>query len=444
VRLAETKERPIPFVGWGPGSYRRQIRYDLTKEIIEDIDLPDKEPPLRPPHLQGIQVTVSENHPEWRGVNRPAGDQGGEFTTSRRYVLPPPGGSYNIYTGWHPWSQGFSYRTFYKGPFTVSPFHVPNVRTDTWEQTGESTLLAYGTTAIAKCAPTRPSVDLATSLLDLYHDGLPKLFGKAAWEENTKKALTVKQTRQHAGNEVLNYQFGWVPLVSDVSDFVKTIAHLDKLLKQYARDNGKVVRRKFDFPPEIVESNVVIDANAVPFGPQSRPDMFDFNSSRPQVVRNRKVTVRRWFSGAFIYHLPYTFFAEVYDGRSARGFQALSQTLGLELTPEVLWELAPWSWAVDWFTNVGDIISNRDTWNNDGLVLKYGYIMEHRVQVDTYTWVGPSRLFAGGQDHTPDPLTVVFETKKRRKATPFGFGITFDGFSSVQKAIIAGLALAKF
>jgi len=113
--------------------------------------------------------------------------------------------------------------------------------------------------------------------------------------------------------------------------------------------------------------------------------------------------------------------------------------LGLSLTPETLWNIAPWSWAVDWFSNTGDVISNLSDWASDGLVMHYGYMMEKTIVKDTYN-ITPSGIQAFPS--VPN-LTLVTETKQRIRANPFGFGLSFDGLSTIQKAILAALGISR-
>jgi len=126
-------------------------------------------------------------------------------------------------------------------------------------------------------------------------------------------------------------------------------------------------------------------------------------------------------------------------------FGELSQArkiLGLELTPENIWAITPWSWAVDWFTNAGSVIKNYQAFALDGLVMRYGYIMEHVVTKNTYYHVGPI-LNCWGDSDAPTPMCFVTETKKRRRATPFGFGLTMAGLTTRQKAITAALGISR-
>jgi len=342
----------------------------------------------------------------------------------------------HVETDWVYWIDGYDYRVIWDGPLTIAPTILGDLRSASAVESDDVSLDAWGAKAIASCAPTRPSVNLASSLLELYRDGLPKLIGKELWQDRTLKAVA---------SEHLNAQFGVAPLLSDVSDFVRTVIDMDKKLRQFVRDNGKVVRRRYSFPPVVTVEDTVVDSNAVLYGPNSEPAIFgDFNvTPKPQVVRHREVTVNRWFSGAFVYHIPQTVVRAIYSPFADK-FQEMRILLGTDLTANVLWQLAPWSWAVDWFTNAGDVINNADMWASDGLVMKYGYIMEHKVQRDIYTYVGSTRIPSLDRvGWRPSQLQVVLETKRRRKANPFGFGLTYDGLSAIQKSILTALAVSK-
>jgi hypothetical protein len=103
------------------------------------------------------------------------------------------------------------------------------------------------------------------------------------------------------------------------------------------------------------------------------------------------------------------------------------------LTPEALWNLAPWSWATDWFANVGDVISNMTAFAGDNLVLRYGYLMEHSMIEDTYT----------RNDISAGSFQLITESKRRIKANPFGFGVSWEDLSPFQLSIAAALGLSK-
>jgi hypothetical protein len=146
--------------------------------------------------------------------------------------------------------------------------------------------------------------------------------------------------------------------------------------------------------------------------------------------------IERWFSGAFTYYLPDNYYSRNKWKKAAAQLEIL---LGVELTPEVVWNLVPWSWAADWVANYGDVLSNVGDFGQDSLVMGYGYMMEKATSSHTYI----------SQDHRvpglPDPLTFKLssETKRRVRASPYGFGLTWQGFTPKQLAILGSIGITR-
>jgi len=151
-------------------------------------------------------------------------------------------------------------------------------------------------------------------------------------------------------------------------------------------------------------------------------------------------TDERWFRGAFRYYIPTG--PTLLDKFSGWMSQA-DHLLGVKLTPEVLWNIGPWSWAVDWFTNTGDIMKNISNLGKDGLVMQYGYSMATRSYIRKYEATFNTR----GIYDPPLYRTTTRETslviKQRRPATPYGFGTNLSTLSPKQIAIMTALGLSK-
>jgi hypothetical protein len=143
-----------------------------------------------------------------------------------------------------------------------------------------------------------------------------------------------------------------------------------------------------------------------------------------------------WFSGCYTYQYEPTEMDNL-----ERIVQEASLLYGLELTPEVLWNLAPWSWLVDWVANVGPVVHNLSAFQQDGLVIRYGYVMETTTRTYRRTNTVRPQSFA--------PIPFVYDdsfigTRKRRvQATPYGFGLTLDAFTNRQWSILAALGMTR-
>ena len=121
---------------------------------------------------------------------------------------------------------------------------------------------------------------------------------------------------------------------------------------------------------------------------------------------------------------------------------------GLNPTPSLLWEVLPWSWLIDWFSNVGDVVSNMSSNAVDNLVAHYAYVMRTQTVQTTYTayykcdtgTTGAYKCSGGEGTCTATKLTV---TKSRAKATPYGFGVSFGGLSAYQVSILGALGMSR-
>lgn len=396
--------------------------------------------------MDSSQITASRGNPAY--VHKLDSDRGGPFWTSKYWFSTRFGGvpvsltdfpkhTYYFYRV----GQGEGFITF---PLLPLPLYtrsvIPTSHNDgyyNWLPSSPEFLEAWGAKAVEACKPTRTANSLYVSLKELKQDGLPKMISFSVWEEKTR-AL-----RNAAGSEYLNYQFGWLPLVNDIRKFYDTASQFEKIWSQYERDAGKPVHRRFKSDPveEFVEDYPSTTQNLSISGPFSD---FSFNSKGRTLIRQVKKTRRMWFSGSFEYYLPSR--GDMTQLASLRRQLArLNKLLGVVPTPDMIWSATPWTWALDWFSNAGSVISNLSDTLANGLVMPYGYAMEHTKTETLVSSVGGT-IFVGPQKRGPAPvlrICVVQETKQRVQASPYGFGLTWSGFSPQQLSILASLGVTR-
>jgi hypothetical protein len=288
---------------------------------------------------------------------------------------------------------------------------------------------ALGATAISRCKPGSPNAQLANFLGESLQD-LPSIAGAAILRDKAKRYRSY-------GNEYLNVQFGWVPFLADIRRMVTSLQNATKIIKQYDRDVGRPVRRTYAF-------DIPVDTSSSDLYGYSGPlvglgTYFMDSEARAAIRRDIRIDKSVWFAGRFVYHLPVSASAL---GRLGEYENRANILLGSRITPETLWELTPWSWFLDWFANLSEIVSNGNA-ASENLVIQYGYLMVHTKE--THSWSTLPGLRTAGYG---DPVPVcradfTRETKTRVRATPFGFGLDWDGFNPFQLSILAALGIAR-
>jgi hypothetical protein len=375
------------------------------------------------------QVTSSEGHawPRDRGVR----DAGGNFETYKLlYSNPNVEGSYitgpfmhSVYPSYCI-GNDFPYYAGAPAVFVQDPPTDTNVKQ--WiGGSSENALLVQGSKFVAATIPTNPVVDGSVSLAELYREGLPSMVG-AGFMKSRASIL------RGAGSEYLNYQFGWKPFVADLQAASRAVIEQENILKQLTRDSGKDVHRKRLLPTERTAGALISNRTYSPSGIQESAFV------GPSWYRASDILTKDvWFSGCYTYHFDLSTMSEV--SRIATQARLL---YGVTLTPEVVWNLAPWSWLVDWVTNVGSVLHNVSAFQNDGLIMRYGYVMEKDSrQFTRRTLHGPYEGPSSYPGASHDEFLGIL--KRRRKASPFGFGLIESGFTTRQWSILAALGITR-
>lgn len=301
-------------------------------------------------------------------------------------------------------------------------------------------LVVYGTTAIKATKPDKPAASLSISLIELVKEGIPALIGFAAYQKGTKQ-YGPGNVSNKAGGEWLNYQFGILPLVAAVQDLANAVKNSDKIIRQYIRDSGRQVRRSMDFPP-IITTYTTQTGNTSTSVPSSNIGSIDTDlgfmngGGLWSYSVERRMHERIWFSGAYMYYLDKVG-NDPFDDLD-RYSKLADKLLGSAITADVLYSVTPWSWLLDWFYNFGDIISNAVSFNQNGVLLRYGYVMRETVRTNEVT---SKDLVWNGKNFGPVSTSYTTVQKERIKGTPYGFGVNPNSLNTSQISILAALGL---
>jgi len=396
-------------------SYRDVVSADNTATAVQDQRPgPHGSPPRNPLHL-GLGARGA-----WAQTPY---DSGHDFDTFReKTVYSHP--SFRL--------SNLAGTSYYEGPLVLDKSLVSWIGSaPPWSSSAAGVI---GAQFIRATRPTAPSAQLATAFGEIFADGrVASIIGGSLMSDKLN-------VFRKAGGEYLNVTFGWLPFLADLLDVLNAVVNSRKIIEQYVRDSGQIVRRRRSYSPinthEPVQTfsgrELVFPVSG--FGSYIEPDA---------QKRRGTLTVRSWRTEKYSFSAAYTYYLDTggdFFSDLRRFEQLANRLLGTRITPEVLWELVPFSWLVDWMSSTGVYISNYSSFNGDELVLRYGYVMR---QLEHWRQISFSGASYGGKSLGTVTETLSSIRKSRVRSTPYGFGLNPDAFNARQWAILAALGLTK-
>jgi len=258
---------------------------------------------------------------------------------------------------------------------------------------------------------------------------------------SAKKAELKRMVRspKPISNQFLNTVFGWAPLVDDVSKMCEVVLNYSDFVADATRKNGRWQRRKFK--EEVVEFEEVLSSQTGTSNfstPYMTTGWIVPQSGRLQLVRQTVTQV--WYEGSFKQYYP-EFDESLMGDKSAIASVAQAIRLsGLEINPVNVYKVLPYSWLLDWATNVGDNIQLIHDMASDAVVSRYFYLMRRTVHRFVYR---VSFSFVSGGSISYE--AVAGHEIKRREVGQNAFGFTAlpGGLSGMKLSILAALGFSR-
>jgi hypothetical protein len=285
-------------------------------------------------------------------------------------------------------------------------------------------------------APSVGEFSLSTFLGEL-REGLPRL---------VPDLLTRAKTAKAAGGDYLNVEFGWKPLLNDVRSLADTFLQASMgLFRPFGATHRMRGSRpietfsRYDGVGKVPLSVYCGNYGSMPnFSPGTGTGALSGLQGQGLTSIVSKTTLNQWVEGEFVY-IPKA-------GFDPKNFLDRYETLAsVNVTPAVLWELAPWSWFVDWFAQIGQAIAAMEAGISNRVLSTYFYAMEDAsattklssvniTSVSGFIYQGPSRV-----------ISELSRRRRRRiRGNPFGFsGSSSSALNVQQMGILAALGLTK-
>lgn len=335
----------------------------------------------------------------------------------------------------------------YSGIFHVAnttPFGLLPTKSveDTWQEAYD-----YGAQAWSAMKADKPNFSAVTSLLELRE--LPKLYKQLISDrlrdlrrEQARRGARNRYWYSYAGEHYLMVQFGLVPLIRDCTKFLELFNQRKKRFDQLLRDEARPVRRH-----RILDSK---DESDDEIGTTfDRPNMYGSPDIWPYLVSScygkgvhtttsLKKTRKVWVKGASRYWLP----PGPRDAAWTRKIQR--RIFGGRLTASQIYNAIPWSWFIDYFTDLGYFMEAASEGVADKTVIDYAYIMVEDYSETHAICTQSICASSAGASQTVQAFRDNEHSRKARvHASPFGWGLTDGDLSVYQIAILGALGASK-
>jgi hypothetical protein len=253
---------------------------------------------------------------------------------------------------------------------------------------------------------------------------------------------------KEASGQFLGFQFGWLPFVRDLQDLNKVWHNSEKYIAQITRDNDRWIRRSRIITTTEESTRINRQLNVSGCWPSANFRILDLcqemtldGGAKAKVFSEvwKDEILKVWAEGSFRYYRPMFDDRLKYYPSTWQHINRLLAVYGAEINPAVVYKVTPWTWLIDWFTNVGDVIDADVRIAEDGVVSNYLYCMHRRVvEIVQKSYFN---FYSG-------PICVEWrrkiDSKQRASASsPYGFGLTWEQLSPKQLTILSALGIAK-
>ena len=264
-------------------------------------------------------------------VGNPYGDNGLNIWKDSKSVQPISGPSREAVAVNAPYIIGAPVPSYFEGA-GMDDYYF-------WPGRADSSVL--GNKLLSRTNPSRPVVDVPVFLFEL--KDLPGMIRQAGdairWVKNAaKRSQLPKPTAAGMANANLAYQFGWAPLISDLlklADFGSAVTKKRQQLGRLYSKGG--LRSNIELASDARASDSIVTVQS--YGPLIK------------AARHRSGKTKTWGS------VRWTPTFDPSGSTTPSEWDAVRAAFGLDITLSTVWEALPWSWLVDWFTDMGDILA---------------------------------------------------------------------------------------
>lgn len=264
-----------------------------------------------------------------------------------------------------------------------------------------------------------------------------------AWKAIGGHGIGHFMSPKNAAKHFLNHNFGWVPFLKDVSDLIDNVKNAQDKISRLKRDNGNWVRRRAILVNQT--DTVVTKTPGIGVSYQGTNDVYEIVSGHyrdPYYEFHKTTTTFAQSVGSFRYYLP-EFDPNLPDQSGLLGDIKRRMAIhGARINPSNVYKAVPWTWLIDWVSDIGKSIQAVQDQTMDNMAARYLYLIHHQVKTITMK----QHIFfnaASGGERTFE-YTQLIDCKQRKEAdSPFGFGLTWQNLNAKQLALLGALGITR-
>lgn len=391
-----------------------------------------------PPYRDGgpfTNIKIKLPHDEVRG--------NGVYTTRPAQRI---NGQYFVYSG------GFAQPVFDGDPTLIATYR--GAGKSPWNNSLLPGFSQYGPMAYAKLKPSPEQASVGQFIAELRE--MPKAIENLRnnardfhdiWRDTGGFEFSPSMAPKKAADEFLGYNFGWLPFLADIENFINVTRNLDQFIRDVTRMNNSWIKKRsvIDSGSSQTLINRTFNSGFSPTGPNINDccELFNYQGTNcffaSELILRTEFKV--WAEGEFkFYRVEFDGGLSEHNSAYMAG-QRLMTLYGARVTPSFLWKITPWTWLADWTTRIGDNISNISAQLIDSVVSKYMYVMHHQTKsydksVVLNTWDQGVKVLRWARS---------VETKQRDgQLSPYGFGVGWNNLSPRQWSILGAIGISKF
>lgn len=251
-----------------------------------------------------------------------------------------------------------------------------------------------------------------------------------------------KEDAAAAASDYLAYIFGAAPNIQVMDELADQLTRSRKIAEAVARQGWRRTRRR-----RVIRS-VSDSVSVTQHGSWLHQATGNSWMLTGPLTKTTTVSQDVWWSGSF--RMP-TSDTDSWLDQCSEFFERLDLIAGLGVDIKMAWDLIPFSFVVDWFSNTGSYIENREVIRDYNIVCEYGYVMCHTRTthqgkatgfIQKYPQSSTSQTYYGTAGASCS-FTRLSEVKQRAACSSFGFDTDFSALNPYQWSALTALGLVS-